>query len=147
MLISHSHWFSPQFLLSVIEQRRVFTPAIVSTLQWRTDHYRPQTKFAKVMFSQVSLCPQGEGSRSLFRVGSPYRGVSAQGGSLLRRSLSREVSVGGSLSGRPPYGNMRAVRSLLECILVTIASMQPWMHSNHSKMSSVSVLFFFILRL
>ena len=23
------------------------------------NHYRPQTKFAKVMFSQVSLCPQG----------------------------------------------------------------------------------------
>ena len=23
--------------------------------------YRPQTKFAKVMFSQVSVCPQGEG--------------------------------------------------------------------------------------
>ena len=24
-------------------------------------HYRPLTKFAKVMFSQVSVCPQGEG--------------------------------------------------------------------------------------
>ena len=50
--------------------------------------YRLQTKFAKVMFSQVSVCPQ-EGS------------------------LSR-----GSLLGRPPYGNERAVRILLECMLV-----------------------------
>ena len=25
----------------------------------QTDHYRPQTKFAKVMFLQVSVCPQG----------------------------------------------------------------------------------------
>ena len=25
-------------------------------------YYRPQTKFAKVMFSQVSVCPQGEGA-------------------------------------------------------------------------------------
>ena len=27
----------------------------------QTDHYRPQTKFAKVMFLQVSVCPQGGG--------------------------------------------------------------------------------------
>ena len=30
-----------------------------------SDYYRPQTKFAKVMFSQVSVCPQGEGSGPL----------------------------------------------------------------------------------
>ena len=28
-------------------------------------YYRPQTKFAKVMFSQVSVCPQGRGSGPL----------------------------------------------------------------------------------
>ena len=27
----------------------------------QTDHYRPQTKFAKVMFLQVSVCPRGGG--------------------------------------------------------------------------------------
>ena len=55
--------------------------------------YRPQTKFSKVMFSQVFDCPR--------------RGVS--------------VSVGGGLcqgDPPPPYGNRRAVRILLECILV-----------------------------
>ena len=53
---------------------------------------------------------------------------SVQGGSLSRGSLSRGVSVEGSLrggslsrgsvSGRPPYGNLWTVHSLLECILV-----------------------------
>ena len=73
------------------------------------NNYRPQTKFAKVMFSQVFVCPQGGlcpvGSLS---VGPPPSGVSVEG-----------VSVGGSLSRRPPpYGYVRAVRILLECILV-----------------------------
>ena len=40
----------------------------------------PQTKFAKAMFSQVSVCPQGGGSQS----------------------LSGGLCPGGSLSGRPP---------------------------------------------
>ena len=63
-----------------------------------SDYYRPQTKFAKVMFSHLSVSH------------SVHRGVSVQMG----RSLSR-----GSLSWRlPPYGNERAVRILLECILV-----------------------------
>ena len=111
--------------------------------------YRPQTKFAKVMFSQVFVCPKGRGvsvvsvqgglcprrslsgvffggvsvqGGSLSRQGvsvqgdlCPGRGVSAQGGSLSRRgSLSRGVSV----RETPKYGNERAVRILLECILV-----------------------------
>ena len=74
--------------------------------------YRPQTKFAKVMFSQVFVCPQG--------------GVSVQGGVFVQGGLS----PGGSLSGRglcpggglcqgdPPYGYIWAVCILLECILV-----------------------------
>ena len=74
------------------------------------------------------VCPQG-GSRSLSR-GSPPQGVSVRGVSVQGRSLSRGVSVRGSLSGvglcpgggslswRPPYSNERAVRILLECILV-----------------------------
>ena len=75
--------------------------------------YHPQTKFAKVMFSQVSVCP---------------RGASVQGWSLSRGGLVQGVSVSGSLSRRflsrrhlpPParYGNVRVVRILLECILV-----------------------------
>ena len=44
-----------------------FTPADRPTGCWQLvhhkslHHYRPQTKFAKVMFSQVSVCPQGRG--------------------------------------------------------------------------------------
>ena len=36
-------------------------------------NYRPQTKFAKVMFSQVSVCPQGVSASG------PGRGVSTPG--------------------------------------------------------------------
>ena len=73
------------------------------------------------------LCP---GGGSLSRRGVSIWGVSVQEGvsvwgvsvhegSLSRRSLSRGVSVCGSLSWRPPlYGNEQAVRILLECILV-----------------------------
>ena len=53
------------------------------------------------------------------------RGISVHGGSLSRGSPSRGFSIWGagggrSLSGRPspPYGYVRAVRILLECILV-----------------------------
>ena len=72
-------------------------------------YYRPQTKFAKVMFLHVSVCPQ---------VG---RGRAWQGG----------VRGGGGVHGRgaclPHMSprqilqdtvNERAVRILLECILV-----------------------------
>ena len=44
-----------------------------------TFHYRPPTKFAKVMFSQMSVCPQW-GSRDLSPGGSLSRGVSVPGG-------------------------------------------------------------------
>ena len=70
--------------------------------------YRSQTKFAKVMFSQVFVCP-GEGSG----------GVSVQG-----RSLSRgDLCPGGGLcpEGSQSSGglcNVRTVHILLECILV-----------------------------
>ena len=78
-----------------------------------------------VYFQGGCLCLEG---------GSLSMGVSVQGGCLclgrglcpgevsvqLRGTLSREGDLcpGDSLSGRPPYGNVRAVRILLECILV-----------------------------
>ena len=72
--------------------------------------YLPQMKFVTVMFSQVSVCPQG-GSRSLFR-GFPPWGVSVQRrslsrgglcpeGSLSRGSLSRGCLSGGSVTETP----------------------------------------------
>ena len=81
-------------------------------------YYRPQTKFAKVMFSQLSVCPQGGGlslclgslrprwgglcpgdlcpGGSLLRVGALSRGFSVQGVSV-RGDLSGRVSVGGAV--------------------------------------------------
>ena len=100
------------------------------------DFYRTQTKFAKVMFSQVFVCPQGW-SRSLSRGGSPSSGWGGE-------SPSRGVSVqgclcpeGGSLPGEgvpvqgglretppdrdpPPYSNERVVHILLKYILVLL---------------------------
>ena len=75
--------------------------------------YRPQTKFATVMFSQMSVCLRGEGILVSVQ-GVSFQGVLCPGGSLSRESLSRGVSV----TETPPYGNERAVRILLECILV-----------------------------
>ena len=63
--------------------------------------YRSQTKFVKVMFSQVFVCPQ---------VGVLCPGVSLSGG----------VSVQGGVSVRKTSVWLRAaVRILLECILVS----------------------------
>ena len=113
---------------------------------WMNHYYRPQRKFAKVMFLHVSVCPQGISVQGGLHAGgrSPsggglcpgeclcwgvsvqgtvsVQGVSVHGGG---GSLSRGVSVwGGSLSWRhPPYGNERAVRILLECILVFCINM------------------------
>ena len=103
--------------------------------------YRPQTKFAKVMFSQVSVCTQG-GSQSLSggvsipgvsvpwglcpggSLGGSLGGSVSKGGlcpgePLSKGSLSRESMCGGVSCHRdPPYDNERALRILLEYILV-----------------------------
>ena len=77
--------------------------------------YRPHTKFAKGMFSHMSVCPQGGGSWSLSRAVSIW-GVCVQGvlcwGVCVQEvlcSVSRGgvcvqwgLCPGGSLSGRAP---------------------------------------------
>ena len=68
-------------------------------------YYHPQMKFAKVMFSQVFVCPLGEGSLS--------RGVSVQKGVSVCGSLWR-----GSQGDPPLYGYVLIVRILLVCSLV-----------------------------
>ena len=87
--------------------------------QYHLTFYHQQTKFAKVMFSQVSVCPQGGVSVSVqgFSVPGGYmskgglcsglypgrsltRGISVQGGLCPRGSLSKGVSVQGSLCPR-----------------------------------------------
>ena len=92
------------------------------SLPWRCIlYYHPQTKFAKVMFSQVSVCPQGS---SLSRGDLCPRGLcpgvvcvrgSLSGGGV---SVQGRVSVQwGSLSGRLP---VRLSVILLQCILVLL---------------------------
>ena len=80
-------------------------------------YYRPQTKFAKVTFSRVSVCPQGD--------------VFASGpGSGWQTPLRQTPPSGHPLPGRYPTSgqtpprrqtvNKRAVHIPLECILVFI---------------------------
>ena len=72
---------------------------------WGKNHYyRPQTKFAKAMFSQVSVCTRGGGvSVSVRGVSvSVLGGVSVRGGLCLGGVCLEGVSVQGGLSRRPP---------------------------------------------
>ena len=80
--------------------------------------YRPQTKFAKVMFSQVSVCPQGGVSKTPL--------VSGEGG----RPTQADTPLADTpwethlLADTPPHSacwdmvNKQAVRIPPECILV-----------------------------
>ena len=77
---------------------------------WK-DCYRPQTKFAKVMFSQVSVCPQGMALPPL------HAGIHPPGQTATPWADPPRQT--------PPLGsacwdtvNKQAVRILLECILV-----------------------------
>ena len=83
-------------------------PVMVSTHKYL---YRPQTKFAKVMFSQLFVCPQGGGSRSLSR-GCLHPGGSLSGGG----SLSSGVSVQGGVSGGVPVRETPLNRNLLRTV-------------------------------
>ena len=88
----------------------------------KTYYYRPQTKFAKVMFSQVFVCSQGgldQGGvciqRDLHPGGSASRGSASGGGG----AASGWVCI----QGDPHWilwdtVNKWAVCSLLECILI-----------------------------
>ena len=55
--------------------------------------YRSQTKFAKVMFSQVSDCPQGGVSVSVHREEISVQGVLCPGRSLSKESPWGETPV------------------------------------------------------
>ena len=67
-------------------------------------YYRPQTKFAKVMFSQVSFCCLSNGGLcpggglSIQRGGPLSRGISVHGGLCPRGSLSKGGLCPGGLS-------------------------------------------------
>ena len=93
------------------------------------NHYRPETKFAKVMFLHVSVCTRG--------------GVPGQ------VPPSRYTPWAGTpRAGTPPppeqcrlgdTGNKRAVRILLECILVWVLSFK-WSFLFNCNIGSLLVL-------
>ena len=82
-------------------------------------NYRPQTKFAKVMFLQVCVCPQGG-------VNASRGGMHASWGACMlprgvRGCRGRHVWLQGGMRGiRQDTVNEQAVRILLECILVHV---------------------------
>ena len=72
-----------------------------------------------ILFTGAGLCP-GVSVWGVSVQGGSGRGVSVQGVSV-RGSLSRRPPLGQETpppGQRPPYGNVRAIRILLECILV-----------------------------
>ena len=99
--------------------------------------YRPQTKFAKVMFLHVSVCPQGGGIPACLAGPQAYtKGeVEGSGGGGLQAHTRGEVGGSGWGVSRPTPGGVSqhalrqtpppstqllllAVHILLECILV-----------------------------
>ena len=98
-----------------------------ANVQRITHFYRPQTKFAKVMFLQVSVCPQGGVCMVAPRGGvhGCSRGacmVVPRGRAWLLQGACM-FAPGGHGWDMMRYGdtiNERAVRILLECILVTL---------------------------
>ena len=82
---------------------------------------------------QGGLCTEG----GLCPGESLYRGRSLSRGSLSRGGLCTGglwSLSGGSLSGRPPYGNVRALRILLECILVLFVAAVEVYDSTRSRL-------------
>ena len=82
-----------------------------------SDYYHPQTKFMKVMLSQVSVCPRGRGQNP-----PPCTRPMGQRPLLDRDHPRTETS--------PSYGKERVVRILLDCILVllkTISGSEQWL--------------------
>ena len=68
---------------------------------------------------QGGLCPGGVLCPGVSVWGSLSGGLSRGVGSLVQGIWGGGFCPGGSLSGRPPYGNARAICILLECVLVT----------------------------
>ena len=99
-------------------------------------YYRPQTKFAKVMFLQVSVCPQSGGGACVAG-GHAWQWACVAGGACMVGGCAWQGGMHGGghawqgwqgVHGRGAYVadttrygdtvNERAVRILLECILV-----------------------------
>ena len=115
-------------------------------INWTRNIHRPQTKFAKVLFSQVSVCLQ--------------RGVSVQGGICTGGLCLGCLCPGGLcpgglwLGGLCPGdlcpggvsvkdGYVRAVHILLECILVCLSYSRLRWFANHPRNDNLDLDFRF----
>ena len=83
--------------------------------------YRPQTKFAKVIFLHVSFCPRGEGLQTHTWRGEGGRLRGLAGGSLQVHTHGGGGCILTCTEADTPsrWLLLRAVRILLECILVS----------------------------
>ena len=105
-------------LLQILISMNVIKPSWPSCFDV-ANNYRPQTKFAKVMFSQVSVCPQG-GCLPHYMLG-----YTSPPGPVADTPLGADTPQSRHPTGADPpqwmlgdTGSKRAVRMLLECILV-----------------------------
>ena len=110
-------WFTKKLKENSATKRKHFLiPLQVCTTNYSNFYYRTQTKFAKVMFSQVSVCPQGRGHA--------WRGDLHGRGMYVPRIPGCHACL--PCHTRPPNlwhaVNERAVRILLEWILVIYLS-------------------------
>ena len=95
----------------------------VRMIKLSRSHYRPRTKFwGKAIFSQVFVCPQGEGlptGGGLHQGGLPGGSPSSGGGGPAYRG---GLDPGRGSAHPPPELEKQTVRSLLECFLVQCES-------------------------
>ena len=96
LLLQRGHFFL-NFLNTFVILTQICNRAILRDVLEKDYHYRQQTKFAKVMFSQVSVCPQGSPGLS---GGSPSRKGLCQGDPLDR--LPRTDPPGQGPPGQRP---------------------------------------------
>ena len=122
------------------------------------NYYHPQTKFAKVMFSQVSVCPQGGGGFcpiACWDIPPGTRGRHPPGRHPPEQTPPWETPPGpeaDTLPGRHPLCsacwdmvNKRAVHIPLECILVS--SIELLLPREHTCFTSTHILNFTVLRI
>ena len=149
--INASSWFKNPEHKTFCFASLMFSMFFNESVHFRNDlyDYRPETMFAKIMFSQVFVCPQGR----VFVQGVSVQGVSVKGVSVqeglcpgvsVRGSLSGGLCPGGSPSGRTPvmvtsgryasYWNafvfkvptLHVITIEFECLLSLLIFIQAW---------------------
>ena len=127
----------PQTIKQIIPKSRRYDR--MWKMIWISSFYRPQTKFAKVMSSQVSVYPQGWGgslphcmlgyTRPPWDQADTPREQTPPGADTPSRSRHPRGTRHPPGADTPPQcmlgdtGNKRAVRILLECMLVFLTNL------------------------